>query len=450
MSQAAPATPPNAQSARRRHPRYQLAVPLAVTVVRPATTTRLTGRSQDVGLGGIRGAMSGELRPGERVELEFPLPLATTPFKMHAVVRHKDELEFGFEFLNLKSDQRQALTSLAKLHGKAPILNLAEQPAQIVAVPRPAIVICAGCGNEYTEDKAFCILCGRPAEVPPAPEVEIKHDLNAKLFRPSAWASAFRVSAHYYGVSRGAHNAVVGTVVALVFLLTLSIGVWQWLNAPAEDSQGSTVDIHIGSVLLHLDPTPPMTPESLASSPAAQVLSGSYRPANSSDNSLFSALVRPERKNGSQPQSESIGQPGSASAETPRHITATASSSRESSRVAEKRTPIQPTNAAAQKVPNLAPSLERSPTGAQVSLLRKVLPVYPNEAREEHVEGDVVLSALIAKDGTVAELRPLRGPEILSAAAMDAVRQWRFKPYEVNGKPVAVETSILVSFQLPK
>src|SRR5207248_8713849 len=103
MSQAAPATPPDAQFARRRHPRYQLAVPLAVIVFRPATTTRLTGRSQDVGLGGIRGAMSGELRPGERVELEFSVPLATTPFKMHAVVRHKDELELDRKSTRLNS-----------------------------------------------------------------------------------------------------------------------------------------------------------------------------------------------------------------------------------------------------------------------------------------------------------------------------------------------------------
>ena len=83
-------------------------------------------------------------------------------------------------------------------------------------------------------------------------------------------------------------------------------------------------------------------------------------------------------------------------------------------------------------------------------LLQKVLPVYPAQARREGVQGQVVLKAVIAKDGTIASLSPLQGPQQLTAAAIDAVRHWRFRPYQLNGKPVEVETNIRLNFQLPK
>jgi protein TonB len=83
-------------------------------------------------------------------------------------------------------------------------------------------------------------------------------------------------------------------------------------------------------------------------------------------------------------------------------------------------------------------------------LLDKVLPTYPTQAQQAQVQGEVVLQALIAKDGTIADLRPVSGPQVLSEAAMKAVRQWRFKPYLVDGKPVEVQTNIRVNFNLPK
>ncbi len=83
-------------------------------------------------------------------------------------------------------------------------------------------------------------------------------------------------------------------------------------------------------------------------------------------------------------------------------------------------------------------------------LLQKVLPMYPARARRDGVQGQVVLKAVIGKDGTIADLQPLQGPQELSAAAMDAVQHWRFRPYELNGKPVEVETDIRLNFQLPK
>jgi TonB family protein len=81
-------------------------------------------------------------------------------------------------------------------------------------------------------------------------------------------------------------------------------------------------------------------------------------------------------------------------------------------------------------------------------LIKMAPPVYPILARQGHVQGMVVLDADIAKDGTVENVRPISGHPILVPAAIDAVKQSRYKPYLQNGKPVAVSTQISVNFVL--
>jgi len=65
-----------------------------------------------------------------------------------------------------------------------------------------------------------------------------------------------------------------------------------------------------------------------------------------------------------------------------------------------------------------------------------------------HIEGTVVLQALISKDGRVLDLTPISGPSVLFAASVAAVEQWRYKPYIFNNEPVEVKTKITVNFQL--
>jgi len=81
-------------------------------------------------------------------------------------------------------------------------------------------------------------------------------------------------------------------------------------------------------------------------------------------------------------------------------------------------------------------------------LVRQVKPQYPPMARETRVEGDVVLSAVIDKNGVVSDVRAISGPALLIPPALQAVRQWRYKPYLLNGQPVEVETQIKVQFRL--
>ena len=77
-----------------------------------------------------------------------------------------------------------------------------------------------------------------------------------------------------------------------------------------------------------------------------------------------------------------------------------------------------------------------------------VNPTYPPIAKAAHIQGTVVLSALISKQGTIEDLRVVSGPAMLRNAALEAVRTWRYKPYILNGQPVQVETQINVVFSL--
>jgi protein TonB len=73
-------------------------------------------------------------------------------------------------------------------------------------------------------------------------------------------------------------------------------------------------------------------------------------------------------------------------------------------------------------------------------------PTYPPIARAAHVSGAVVLQALISKEGTIKNLKVVSGPEMLRTAATEAVQNWRYKPYLLNGEPTEVDTQITVNF----
>jgi periplasmic protein TonB len=84
----------------------------------------------------------------------------------------------------------------------------------------------------------------------------------------------------------------------------------------------------------------------------------------------------------------------------------------------------------------------------QALLIRQTKPVYPPLGLQIHLQGDVVLHAVIDRGGNVAELQVISGHPLLVQAAIDAVRQWRDKPTLLNGEPVEVDTTITVTFRL--
>lgn len=112
------------------------------------------------------------------------------------------------------------------------------------------------------------------------------------------------------------------------------------------------------------------------------------------------------------------------------------------------------------KVPSVDPKTMNSPIGstnpislaediASNMLVQRVQPSYPEQAMKVGLEGSVVLQALIRKDGTVSNLKLISGPFLLGRAAYKAVKQWRYKPYLLNGEFVEAQTYVTVNFRLP-
>jgi protein TonB len=85
---------------------------------------------------------------------------------------------------------------------------------------------------------------------------------------------------------------------------------------------------------------------------------------------------------------------------------------------------------------------------AEGNIIYRVQPSYPPIARQARVQGTVELRAIISKSGTIENLVVVRGHPLLSAAAIEAVRQWRYRPYLLNNEPIEVETEITVNFVL--
>jgi protein TonB len=101
-------------------------------------------------------------------------------------------------------------------------------------------------------------------------------------------------------------------------------------------------------------------------------------------------------------------------------------------------------------VPKIAtPQRVRVSSGVQSGLLvRKVPPAYPPLARQARIQGTVILQAQISKEGNIENLQLISGHPMLAPAAIEAVKQWKYKPYLLNGEPVEVETQVQVNFTL--
>ena len=87
---------------------------------------------------------------------------------------------------------------------------------------------------------------------------------------------------------------------------------------------------------------------------------------------------------------------------------------------------------------------------SQGLLIRKVRPIYPANALRMHAEGTVELQATIGKSGNIVAVKTLTGDPVLARAAKEAVLQWKYEPYLLNGEPVEIQTQITVNFKLPK
>jgi TonB family protein len=98
-------------------------------------------------------------------------------------------------------------------------------------------------------------------------------------------------------------------------------------------------------------------------------------------------------------------------------------------------------------LPGLSAPVSQGVSGGQ--LVHRVPPVYPAQARLLRLEGTVILAAMVMEDGTVRDIKVVEGSPVLAQAAVDAVKSWRYKPYELDGKAVKNETRITIEFKFP-
>jgi periplasmic protein TonB len=102
------------------------------------------------------------------------------------------------------------------------------------------------------------------------------------------------------------------------------------------------------------------------------------------------------------------------------------------------------------EIPQPGPNTLKISQGVSQGLLvKKVAPIYPPRAMKAHMQGSVLLLATISKEGDISNVTLLKGEPVLAQAAMDAVRQWKYKPYLLDSQPMEIQTQITVNFTLP-
>jgi TonB family protein len=85
---------------------------------------------------------------------------------------------------------------------------------------------------------------------------------------------------------------------------------------------------------------------------------------------------------------------------------------------------------------------------AEGSLIQKVDPTYPQAAKDARIQGDMVLQIKVSPQGNVSWVKPVSGHPLFAEPAMNAVAQWKYKPYELNGEPAEVDTTVVLRFSM--
>jgi len=99
-------------------------------------------------------------------------------------------------------------------------------------------------------------------------------------------------------------------------------------------------------------------------------------------------------------------------------------------------------------MPSVPPRIKVSEPVQVSSLIRKIIPSYPDQAKADHVTGTVVMHVIVATDGSVGEIHAISGPSVLADRAITAVHLWRYRPTLLDGRPAEVETKVTLVFTI--
>ncbi len=275
--------------------------------------------------------------------------------------------------------------------------------------------------------------------------------------------------------SKGGSKKVLLGVVAAVVIAALAYAGWSHFqgqgSTAATPSVSPRVTTHDAAKLPSAQPAPvsvvpaPVPAQKPTAVPAAPT-SSSTAPADSYQSDVTVHLTPPASKSiASAAPATTKSTPVEEPAETPLVVKGgTAPASRAKAAAVDAPAPsligmaapgtvTPPPNFVSSSTNGVRPMLQTLNISQGVSqglVIKKVAPTYPANALRMRVEGTVQLLATISKDGDISHIKVLSGDSQLSKAATEAVKQWRYKPYLLNGEPVEIQTQITVNFKLPR
>jgi len=204
-------------------------------------------------------------------------------------------------------------------------------------------------------------------------------------------------------------------------------------STPAPQPEATDIDLSPAPPATHASTPPPTTSTKPGTKPSAGVTESSEPEPEVTQRLIVKNDTRHVAPQPSPQDAEPIQAPSAIGLETTADTKALASIS-----------------SAGVKTDKPAAQLLRVSQGVMEGLvLKRVQPRYPSQALQMRIQGSVQLQATISKTGDIQNLKVVSGDGVLSRAALEAVRQWKYKPYYLNGDPVQIETQILVNFKLP-
>jgi protein TonB len=257
--------------------------------------------------------------------------------------------------------------------------------------------------------------------------------------------------------SGSAKKIILGIAAAVIVAAGLYVGITHFSGATSQPASTDVASAGTPANVAHPVASTPKTTS--AEKPSATLPTGSQLKVaepNKIQNIIDETAGDTHAKTADDEQSESTPEPaplmvkGGKMTQAPKSADAPAPSM---IGMATPDTTAPPANLVPSASPSLRPTLSTLHVSQGVStglLIKKVAPSYPSNALRMHVEGDVDLVATISKEGNISSIKVNSGDPQLTKAAVDAVKQWKYKPYLLNGEPVEIQTQVTIKFKLPR
>ncbi len=382
-----------------------------------------------------------------------------------------------------------AIGGAPAIAASAPVAPVAAKPPALAKPAAPVAPVIASSGAASAPAPAREAEPAPVAEPAPAPEVQAPPAIDAEsLFEkpvtePAASESSYQPAApsFSYGGSESAQESsgskkiflMIGAVAVLAIAAYFGWSYFQGRSA-ATPASSAPVSAPVSKPVTQPAATAPSAAPSV-STPAPAAPASSASNTQPAAQPVDTAKAASKATNDAASPDEEESAPAPAPSKSSASSKSTAAASAPAARILKGgKVPAQsqpaPVDAPAPSMMGIAPAgapmpdlvghngnapkpvlqtLNISQGVSRGLLIKKVQPQYPQNALAMHAEGTVELTATISASGNISAVKIVSGPPLLTKAAADAVKQWKYKPYLLNGQPVEIQTQVTVNFQLP-